>query len=94
MVSAIGNLNILEKMSTFEAANTSNPMFKVMLHYMHMVMEILAYFFFAHDKINYTCMILVFLAKMSSSKASDPEIHDEFTQENWVLTIETSQILL
>ena len=30
VVSGIGNLNILEKMSTFEAANTSNPMFKVM----------------------------------------------------------------
>lgn len=37
MVSAIGNLSILEKMSTFEAANTSNLMFKVMRHYMHMV---------------------------------------------------------
>ena len=38
MVSAIGNLNILEKMSTFEAANTSNSMFKVKRHYMRMVM--------------------------------------------------------
>ena len=43
MVSAIGNLNILEKMSIFEAANTSNPMFKVMRHYMRMVMEMLAF---------------------------------------------------
>ena len=39
---AIGNLNILEKMSTFDAANTSNPMFKVMRHYMRMVMEKMA----------------------------------------------------
>lgn len=38
MVSAIGNLNMLEKMSTFEAANISNPMFKVMCHFMCMVM--------------------------------------------------------
>ena len=43
MVSAISYLNILEKMSTFEAANTSNPMFKVMRHYMRMVMEMLAF---------------------------------------------------
>ena len=43
MVSAVGNLNILEKMSTFEAANTSNPMFKVMRHYMRMVMEMLIF---------------------------------------------------
>ena len=32
MVSAIDNLNNLEKTSTFEAANTNNPMFKVMRH--------------------------------------------------------------
>lgn len=38
MVSAIGNLNMLEKTSTFEAANISNPMFKVMRHFMCMVM--------------------------------------------------------
>ena len=43
MVSAVGYLNILEKMSTFEAPNTSNPMFKVMRHYMRMVMEMLAF---------------------------------------------------
>ena len=43
MVSAIDNLNILEKMSTFEAANTNNLMFKVMRHYMYMVMEIVAF---------------------------------------------------
>ena len=43
MVSAIDNLNILEKMLTFEAANANNPMFKVMRHYMRMVMEMLAF---------------------------------------------------
>ena len=43
MVSTIGCLNILDKMSTFEAANASNPMFKVMRHYMRMVMEMLAF---------------------------------------------------
>lgn len=43
MVSAIGNLNILEKMSTIEAADTSNPMFKVMRPHMRMVMEMLAF---------------------------------------------------
>ena len=42
MVSAIDNLNILE-MSTFEAANTNKTMFKVMRHYMRMVMEMLAF---------------------------------------------------
>ena len=41
VVSEIGNLNILQKMSTFEAANSSNPMLKVMHHYM--VMEMLAF---------------------------------------------------
>ena len=43
MVSAIDNLNIPEKMSTFEAANTNNPMFKVMCHYTYMVMEMVAF---------------------------------------------------
>ena len=43
MVSAIGNLNILGKISTFEAANSSDPMFKVMRHYMRMVIEMLAF---------------------------------------------------
>lgn len=43
MVSAMSYLNILEKMSTFEAANTNNPMFTVMRHYMRMVMEMLAF---------------------------------------------------
>ena len=43
MVSAISNLNILEKMTTFEAANTNNPMLKVMRHYMRMVMEMLVF---------------------------------------------------
>ena len=38
VVSEIGNLNILQKMSTFEAANSSDPMFKVMHHYMAMEM--------------------------------------------------------
>ena len=42
MVSAIDNLDILE-MSTFEAANTNETMFKVMRHYMRMVMEMLAF---------------------------------------------------
>ena len=41
VVGETGNLNIIEKMSTFEAANTSNLMFKVMHHYM--VMEMLAF---------------------------------------------------
>ena len=35
MVIARGNLHIIEKMSTFEAANTGNTMFKVTRHYMH-----------------------------------------------------------
>ena len=104
VVSETGNLNILEKMSTFEAANTSNPMFKVMHHYM--VMEMLAFiravrtrdwsphlitlemftkYFFARCKINYACMILVYLAEVSSLKVSGPEIYEEFTQGNWVL---------
>ena len=43
MVSSIDNLNILEKISTFEAANTNNPMVKVMRHYMRIVMEMLAF---------------------------------------------------
>lgn len=43
MVNAINSLNVLEKMSTFEAANANNTMFKVMRHYMRMVMEMLAF---------------------------------------------------
>ena len=97
MVSAIGNLNILEKMSTIEAADTSNPMFKVMRPHMRMVMEMLAFiravrtgdrssnlitlemftkYFFAHDKINYTPMISVYLADVSPSK---PQIQKSMT---------------
>ena len=104
VVSGIGNLNILEKMSTFEAANTTNPMFKVMHHYM--VMEMLAFiravrtgdwsphlitlemftkYFFAHCKINCACMIPVCIAEVSSLKASDPEIYEEFAQGNLVV---------
>ena len=104
VVSGIGNLSILEKMSPFKAANTSNPMFKVMHHYM--VMEMLAFiravrtgdwsphlitlemftkYFFAHCKINCACMIHVCITKVSSLKASDPEIYEEFAQRNWVV---------
>lgn len=48
-------------------------------------LEMFTKYFFAHDKINYTPMISVYLADVSSSKASDPEIYDEFTQGKWVV---------
>ena len=108
MVSAIGNLNILEKMSSFEAANTSNPMFKVMRHYIAMEMlafiravrtgdwplhlltlEMVTKYFFAHDKIKYARMIPVYLAEMSSLKASDPEIYEKLIQGNWLVNKNT-----
>ena len=43
MVNAFNSLNVLEQMSTFEAANANATMFKVMRHYMCMAMEMLAF---------------------------------------------------
>ena len=104
VVSGKGKLNILEKMSTFEASNTSNPMLKVI--YPYMVMEMLAFiravrtgdwsphlitlgtfanYFFTHCKINCAFMIPVCIAEVSSLKASDQEIYEEFAQGNWVV---------
>lgn len=99
MVSAISNLNIFEKTTTFEAANTNNPMLKVMRHYMRMVMEMLVFIravrtgdwslhlitleMFTKYFFAYARMIAVYLAEMSSLNEADPEIYEEFIQGNW-----------
>ena len=50
-----------------------------------LTLEMLTKYFLAHDKIHYARMIPVYLAEMSSLKASDPEIYEEFIQGNWVV---------
>lgn len=53
---------------------------------LHLVtLEMFTKYFFAHDKINYARMIPAYLVKMSSLKASDREIYEEFIQGNWVV---------
>ena len=42
-------------------------------------------YFFAHDMLNYACMILVYLAEMEMVKETDPEIYQEFQKGNWVV---------
>ena len=42
-------------------------------------------YFFAHDMINYACMIPIYLAEMESLNESDPDIVQEFQQGNWVV---------
>ena len=42
-------------------------------------------YFFAHDMLDYTCMILVYLAEMEMVKETDPEIYQEFQKGNWVV---------
>ena len=41
--------------------------------------------YFAHDIINYSRMIPVYLAEMQLLKESDPDIYQEFKQGNWVV---------
>ena len=42
-------------------------------------------YFFAHDRLNYSRMIPLCLAEMASLEASDPSIHQEFMNGNWVV---------
>ena len=42
-------------------------------------------YFFAHDRLNYSRMIPLYLAEMASLEASDPSIHQEFMNGNWVV---------
>ncbi|KAK3746101.1 hypothetical protein QZH41_015518, partial [Actinostola sp. cb2023] len=42
-VNGISSFRVIEKMSEFDAANNSNPLFVVMRHYMRMVMEMFAF---------------------------------------------------
>lgn len=53
---------------------------------LHLItLEMFTKYLFAHDKIHYARMIPVYLAEMSSLKASDPEIYEEFIKGNWVV---------
>lgn len=42
-------------------------------------------YFFAHDMLNYARMIPVYLAEMEIVKETDPEIYQEFQNDNWVV---------
>ena len=42
-------------------------------------------YFFAHDMLNYACMIPVYLAEMEIVKETDREIYQEFQNGNWVV---------
>ena len=48
-------------------------------------LELFTKYFFAHDMLNYACMIPVYLAEMQMLHESDPEIYEEFKQGNWVV---------
>lgn len=48
-------------------------------------LELFTKYFFAHDMLNYACMIPVYLAQMQMLHESDPEIYEEFKQGNWVV---------
>ena len=48
-------------------------------------LELFSKYFFAHDKINYARMIPVYLAEISALKKTNPTIHQEFTNGNWVV---------
>lgn len=53
---------------------------------MHLeALEVFTKYFFAHDRLNYARMIPVYLAEMASIESSDPDIHHEFLQGNWVV---------
>ena len=53
---------------------------------MHLItLEQFTKYFFAHDRLNYSRMIPLYLAEMASLEASDPSIHQEFMNGNWVV---------
>ncbi|MES9880238.1 MAG: hypothetical protein ABW185_05080 [Sedimenticola sp.] len=53
---------------------------------LHLVaLEMFTKYFFAHDRINYSRMIPLYLAEMKSLKTSDPDIYCEMMEGNWVV---------
>lgn len=48
-------------------------------------LQTFAKYFFAHDRLNYSRMIPLYLADMESLQRSDPEIYAEFLSGNWVV---------
>jgi len=50
-------------------------------------------YFFAHDRLNYSRMIPLYLAEMASLEASDPSIHQEFMNGNWIVNKNNSFFL-
>ena len=42
-------------------------------------------YFFAHDRLNYSRMIPIYLAQMEELPRTDPEIYSEFLSGNWVV---------
>ena len=49
------------------------------------VLKLFTKYFFAHDRLNYARMILLYLAEMQVLPESDPEICGEFLDGNWVV---------
>ena len=48
-------------------------------------LEIFTKYYFAHDRLNYARMILLYLAKMKALPETDPDIYREFKDGNWVV---------
>ena len=48
-------------------------------------LDIFTNFFYAHDWLNYACMIPLYLAEMKSLEKFEPEIYREFQEGNWVV---------
>ena len=70
---------VLEMMLFIRAVRTGNWE----LHLL--ALETFIKYFFAHDKLNYACMIPVYLADMQQVKEVDGVIHDQFMEGNWVV---------
>ena len=70
---------VLEMMMFIRAVRTANWN----LHLQPL--EKFAWYFFAHDRMNYARMIPLYLAEMKSLKSTDPDIEAEFQSENWVV---------
>lgn len=48
-------------------------------------LQLFTKYFFAHDRLNYTRMIPVYLAEMEKLPDSDPKIYQEFLDGNWIV---------
>ena len=79
---------VLEMMLFIRAVSTANWN----LHLQ--ALELFTKYFFAHDRLNYTRMIPVYLAEMKSLQKSDPDIYSEVLDGNWIVNKKFQFILL